>query len=295
MMLTCSNFAVGTKTMDRKLIAIVILLVALVLSTILLIDNTFFNERIKNFVGDEAFKAVLQFSFVTMLGGALFVYLNIVKDEEVNRELRNKDEEVSRELRNSDKGDLAKEIDKLYRSTKHIKRTLRSRSVKDGNVMYISEEFFEKNLDELDKIQIAIEQNREIIKVRIDLFDDAKRKRLVSALNYAARYLHDVFQDFEKNRVSFNDGRYIISDQSRNIQDFLSSKPLPNELPNDREIPKEISYYLTFMKNDDISNVEKWAAFDEILRIRKSSNDGKRYKAVAEECFSLAATELKSS
>ena len=99
--------------MTRKSLVIITFVVGVALCFALLVFRKFLYE----YIGEESFKTALQFSLVTILGGATFLYFNILKDDEEKRQLYI-----------STKHDLVREIDSLYRSTKHIKRTLRSRS-----------------------------------------------------------------------------------------------------------------------------------------------------------------------
>src|ERR1700689_1600227 len=64
-----------------------------------------------------------------------------------------------REARRTAIRNILREGDGLYRSFKHVKRMLRSREKKtgDGRII-VGEAFFEKHIEELSRIQLALEQ-----------------------------------------------------------------------------------------------------------------------------------------
>ena len=140
----------------RKLIARITLVLSTVLSLALLADNPLFEGKISTFLSPETFKTLLQFVLVTLGGGIVFLYLNIVKDEEERQEKEN-----------SLKRDLIGELDRLYRDAKHVRRTLQSYceylgdiNNNDHNEPYritIGRKLCEDKLDKLDEIQISVE------------------------------------------------------------------------------------------------------------------------------------------
>ncbi|WP_238190614.1 hypothetical protein [Methylobacterium frigidaeris] len=72
--------------MRRRETAIAVIVAAAFLSLMLLMDKSILNSFIKNTVGEDAFRTIIQFSFVTLLGGAIFLYFNIIKEENEKRE-----------------------------------------------------------------------------------------------------------------------------------------------------------------------------------------------------------------
>ena len=65
-----------------------IIILALYLAAVLLVDHTIFSGRIEGFLGLEPFKLVLQFLLITVLGGAVFGWLNARKEEQARRDAR---------------------------------------------------------------------------------------------------------------------------------------------------------------------------------------------------------------
>ncbi|WP_207768020.1 hypothetical protein, partial [Methylobacterium frigidaeris] len=76
----------GHQAMRRRETAIAVIVAAAFLSLMLLMDKSILNSFIKNTVGEDAFRTIIQFSFVTLLGGAIFLYFNIIKEENEKRE-----------------------------------------------------------------------------------------------------------------------------------------------------------------------------------------------------------------
>ncbi|WP_165795627.1 hypothetical protein, partial [Methylobacterium frigidaeris] len=124
-----------------------------------------------------------------------------------------------------------------------------------------------------------------------------------------SRYLHDVFEDFERHRAVCDGEHYIINNDCKTLRDFLS----PDEPPELTKVQLQI------MENDELPEMSRWAAFTRIRDIRKSAknnnsttnaaeinndnaeaynisglnDNGRRFKAVAEECIALVTSTLK--
>jgi heme-degrading monooxygenase HmoA len=77
-------------------------------------------------------------------------------------------------------------------------------------------------MDELLAAQITLEEVEDNIQTSSGLFETEQFKRISAALHYAARYLHDVFEDFEKGRVEREEDSYVIVETCKNLRDFAS-------------------------------------------------------------------------
>jgi hypothetical protein len=266
--------------------------ISAVLSLVVLCDHSVFSDRIGTWLGSDLFKIVAQFLFITMLGGIVFVLLKTLS-EEVQK----------REARQAAKRDLAKETDGLYRSVKHIKRMLRMHMRLEGDVIRIPKNDFEKRMEELDKLQISIEQGVVAIRGRTDLMSDEVRERIYGAVRYAARYLHDVVQEFEQDKgdehgtVKLDGESYIVDRGCVMLQDFLTRVEVP---------PNVASMFNKMRRREDDQESrdgERWEAFRAIndrtranvLNAAEASGERTRYRVVAQECFSMAVSELVRS
>ena len=146
----------------------------------------------------EAYKLILQFLLVTVLGGLLLAFLNTRRED---------DQRVAARLLALQEFIVA--LGDAYRKLKVVKRRMRSQLLiddadPDGVVrlpLRLREESFEAAMDELLAAQIAAEEVRDRIGVRSDLLPDITIQRIRSALRYSARYFHDVYQDYEWCRV----------------------------------------------------------------------------------------------
>lgn len=189
------------------------------------------------------------------------------------------------------------------RSVKHVKRMLRIQMRLEGDVIRIPKEDFEKRMEELDKLQISIEQAVVAVRGRTDLMSDEVRERIYGAVRYAARYLHDVVQEFEQEKedkhgtVKLDGESYVIDRGCVMLRDFLTRV----------EVPSDVAPELDKMKrreDDENWDGERWKAFCVINDLRRkaranasnaaeaSGDKRTRYRVVAQECFAMAVREL---
>jgi hypothetical protein len=248
--------------------------VSSVASVAILIDHHELGDFICRWLGSDLFKIVAQYLFVTMLGGIVFFLLKMLGEEAGKRELRQ-----------AAKRDLAKETDGLYRAVKHVKRMLRTQMRVDGNEIRIPKEKFDKQIEELDKLQISIEQAAEAVKARSDLVSVEVLNRIYKAVRYAARYIHDVLEEYEQGRKPEQgkvriDGEFcVIGENCNMMQDFLLGVPLS---------PK-VKAQLKIIEGRENELEPRWQAF---LTIEEQTP---RYRVVAQECFAMAVRELVNS
>jgi hypothetical protein len=264
---------------------VIVLVIAAAFSLAFLFDHCLFGDRISTWLGSDLFKIVAQFLFVTLLGGIVFVLLKTLSEEAQKREARQ-----------AAKRDLAKETDGLYRSVKHVKRMLRTQMRLERDVIRIPKGEFEERMEELDKLQISIEQVVVAVSGRTDLMSDEVRERIYRAVRYAARYLHDVVQEFEQEKedehgtAKLDDEFYVIDENCVMLRDFLTRV----------EVPSKVALELGKMKDredDESWDGERWKAFATISDLRGKTSDDKRtrYRVVAQECFAMAVRELVRS
>ena len=158
-------------------------------------------------------KILLQFFLVIVIGRFLTFLLQMFRDGASKRET----------VRQA-KLEIIKQVDELYRSSKQIKRMIRSRMREMAGETLIKAGFFENQMDALSKLQLSLEQSRQTIRARTDFFDDQRRKRILDELRYTEAYLHDVIEEFEKGCIMFDNANYKITDNCIMLRDFLGPR-----------------------------------------------------------------------
>ncbi len=168
-------------------------------------------------------------TFTITLGGAIITFaLQYLRDRAARLEA------VKQAIR-----DNIKTVDELYRATKQIKRQMRARATvrrgideapADAKPLFKSGEmqtyllpkiYLDDKMDELSKLQLSLEQLKQVFGTRSDLFADDRRRRIIKYLEYADDYYHRVFQDFEERRPILSEGNYEITPGCKNLRDFL--------------------------------------------------------------------------
>lgn len=210
----------------------------------------------------------------TIIGGFFTFFLSALRDDEVTRQSR------LAAIR-----DLIKLIDELYRATKQIKRTLRSRSNNNGENLEIDADFFVMRLDELSSIQLRIEQARNMVRMRPDLFVRERQFRILKQLEYSDKYLHYVVEEYEKQIVTKNLGKYVVSPHCQNLWDFLGP----------RRTTDEIDAAFKELENTSTS-VERFAILESLSeRIKNLDQDRRRRKAISDKFLLLAIREMRDA
>jgi hypothetical protein len=254
--------------------------VTLVLVAILLADERLLCKRIQHGIGPEPFKLVLQFLLITVAGGAVFALINARKDEDARLEARTKAIQS-----------LSRELSEAYRSMKKSRRRLRSRLVRSNpERLHSKRNDFEACMDELLAAQIALEQVEDNIETSSGLFGTEQFQRISAALHYAARYLHDVFEDFEKERVEREEVSYVIVETCKNLRDFLG------ELKDDADFRDSVKELYDQYKKKGQPLDTRHAILLEIEALRdrrKSERRDYRYRKIAFECIRSAFLELR--
>jgi len=214
----------------------------------------------------------LQFVFVVVFGGVFTYVLSRFRDYT----LRKESELAS--LR-----DLIMQVDDLYRSTKQAKRMIRSRLKQSADGYEIDAVFFAARMEELSSTQLKLEQIRNVIRTRIDLFDGERRKRILTEIEYSESYLHDVVQEFETRMVCWSDACCRISSLCKTLMDFLVES----------RIPEEVEVDLMTMR-DAYTTAERFRASQSIMsKMRKIDSGFERHKRISDAFMLLMIREMR--
>ena len=167
----------------------------------------------------------LNFVLISVIGGLFTFWLS------ARRDAWSKRESALSALR-----DLIKDVDDLYRSTKQIKRMIRSRlqGIPEGREVRegasIDAAFFAARMDELSNIQLKLEQVRNTVRIRLDLFEGERKERILKEIGYAEKYIHAVVADFALRRVIWDDSICRLSASCKMLMDYLGEGWRPPEL-----------------------------------------------------------------
>lgn len=247
---------------------------AAVAALALILDEPLWCGQFSAWLGAEVFKLCLQFLLITVIGGGVFAYFAARREEQAKAEAR------IAELQKLDR-----ELGVAYRSAKRVKRSMRAKLTRDGVAIgRIDREAFVEAMDEILDAQIATEQVREDIAVRHDLMGGPAVDNLAFALRYAARYLHDVYEDYERGRVQKREDDFVVDQASPNLRNFLLDDPLPADLEAQLKRARAEQTPLAI-------RFSELAAFE---AARKARGDGaRRQGAVAMECFRMASAQIR--
>ncbi len=247
---------------------ILVAVVAFALATPLMLDKSVFHGNIQKLLGEDPFKQLLQFLMVTVLGGLLFFVLSTRKEQLARRDAR-----VVKLQALDDK------LGEAYRQIKSSKRRLRSRLDRTNRERpRITKSEFEECMDQLLAAQIAIEEVQDVIATRRDLIDPMVMRRIDNTLRYVARYLHDVFEDFEKGRIVREADSYFLTDAAQNLKDFLLKSTEDHETTDERRMLEDESRPFS-ERHDSVERIVK----------RRAPRSGR----VAMACVRLTSSELK--
>ncbi|WP_206241652.1 hypothetical protein [Novosphingobium terrae] len=236
-------------------------------------DKLLWGGRITDTLGAETYKLLLQFMLITLIGGGVFAYVTARREEHSKRESRLAAVQA-----------LDKELGDAYRAVKRVKRKMRSRLQRtpDGPPR-MDASTFTSIMDELLDVQIALEEVRGHVTIRGDLLSANVVERLGLSLRYASRYLHDVFEDFERGRIRKEGEVYLIDASSTNIEGFLI----------DSQISTDVKRFLSYLRSEDLGSDEKIDALKNIDALREAvPSQNIRYGEVAMECLRFASSEI---
>ena len=127
---------------------------------------------------------LLQFLLVTVVGGILTFFFQVLRDRASRHEAVQ-----------AAKRELIKQVDELYRSSKQVKRMIRSRLREEGDAKLVNSQFFQSRMDELSKIQLSLEQIRQLVRARVDLFPQDRRRRIIQEIGYAESFFESVVKN----------------------------------------------------------------------------------------------------
>jgi hypothetical protein len=214
---------------------------------------------------------LLNFLLMTVIGGFITFSVSALHDSR-----------TSRESALSSLRDLIKQVDDLYRSTKQIKRMIRSRLKEITEGYAIDAAFFAAQMDNLSNTQLQLEQVRNAVRTRLDLFDGDRKKRILKEVEYSEKYLCDVVEEFEKQRVGWEDSGCRISTSCKMLIDFLGERWMPTEIEDE------------FQTMDDApTSLERFNAFQSIVdKAKKIDPDYWRHKTISDTCMLLAIREM---
>jgi hypothetical protein len=214
----------------------------------------------------------LQFVLVVILGSALTFVMSELRDFKTRKESN------LASLR-----DLIVRVDDLYRSTKQTKRMIRSRLEKIDDGYEIDAVFFAARMDELSNAQLKLEQIRNAIRTRIELFDGERKKRILKEIEYCETYLHEVVQEFEARQVSWSGACCGISKSCKMLMNFLGEIKLPEDVEDDFKIMR-----------DAPASVDRFRALESIIRkTTKPKSDCERHKRISDGCMLLVIREMR--
>lgn len=214
----------------------------------------------------------LQFVLVVVFGGVFTFVLSALRDSKIRKE------SALASLR-----DLIMQVDDLYRSTKQAKRMIRSRLKQSAEGYEIDAEFFAARMEELSNTQLKLEQIRNAIRTRLDLFDGERKKRILTEIGYSECYLHDVVQEFETRKVSWSYACCRISCSCEMLVDFLGDSRTPEEVEDDLKIMRDAS-----------ATVDRFGALESIVCKMKAIDSGcQRHKRVSDACMLLVIREMR--
>jgi hypothetical protein len=223
-------------------------------------------------MGGSITNVFVNFLLVTIVGGVFTFVLSALRDEEVKRQ------SVLTAIR-----DLVRQVDELFRSTKQIKRMIRSRINDVGGDRRIEAGFFALRMEELSNTQLKIEQARNVARTRPDLFAEERQSRILKELEYSDKYLHDVVEEFEKRQITWTDEICTITSSCCNLNDFWGP----------RWKTPEIAEAFRIMEDADTS-AARFAGFESIVDIvKRLGPDARRRKSISDECLLLAMREMR--
>lgn len=247
--------------------------IAALLAILLILDNLLFCGRISAALGLEVFKVLLQFLLVTVIGGGVFAYFAARRDEQLKPEARIAGLQA-----------LDRELGDAYRAVKRVKRSMRAKLTReDLSSARVNHTAFEIAMEELLDAQIATEEVREHAAVRRDLIDAQRLKQLALALRYASRYLHDVYEDYERGRIPRDGEDYVINTDSPNLMDFLLADASPDDLKLKR----------ARLRADGPLDT-KFEVIADIEATHGDAETARRYGAITTECFRAVVGLLRA-
>ncbi len=258
----------------------------------------------------EATRLLLQFLLIGVGGTLVLAYLNQRRSEieaaaarQAAQEKQAADERAAARdraaARRSALQELIIQLGDAYRRLKVVKRQLRAAILRTDPEAEtapcppysVPAATFEQAMEALLNAQIAAEEVSDRIGMSCHLLDSEQIGRICASLGYGARYFHDVYEDYEHCRVRRKQDEFMITPACRNLANFLFARRMPEDLP--AGYAAEFEEQLVLIKDRGAALERRHAALTKIGDLRRQDPRGRRYRAVATECFSLAAEELR--
>jgi hypothetical protein len=224
---------------------------------------------------------LVKFIFVSILGAAFTAYLTTLRDRTARKEA------ILSALR-----EMNIKIDDLYRSTKQTKRMIRSRlkSISglrsDSREYEIDAKFFEERMDELSNTQLRLEQVRNAVRMRSDLFDESRKERILGEISYSEEYLHGVVEEFEKRKMEQNvDMRRITPQSCKMLTDYLDARFRPDAVRQGLEMMERCT-----------TGIARYEAFRATVnKAREIEPEHWRRKSISDQSMLLALREIRDT
>jgi hypothetical protein len=232
----------------------------------------------------EIAKVLVQFLLITGVGGLTVWSLNFLNERRREREQKAQDRIASMHS-------ILTTISELYRSIKRTKRILRSRSnwcQSNQDIIACKQTDFVEIMDEVQDIQVRMEMLRDDISARQYIFPAGMGKILEKELHYVARYLHDVFEEYERGKVAFADDQALIGESCDNLKDFIYQRTMPQELTS------AIEEFTNAERLGVLSVTERRNHLRTLSDIRDSLGR-QRYAGVASALVYLAMSHIKEA
>jgi hypothetical protein len=261
-----------TRLKPRQFLLGVIVL-ATVLALALLTDQSY-DHWVTYYIGNKPFELILQFLLITVIGGAVYTLLTVLKEEQ-----------TIQQLKVSAVQDFERELREIYRSIKQAKRRLRSRLRRRDSSWCATAGDFRESMNEL--LETQVEALKDDLNELADLIDRERTSRLKKLLKYGARYLHDVYEDFEKGRTRGDGEVCLIDDQCVGLLGFIAMAD--DDDADEEEPPSEADDATARMEDSGSPLEDRFDAFSEVRKQRP------RQPQIAYACFRLASIELRTA
>jgi hypothetical protein len=130
-----------------------------------------------------------------------------------------------------------------------------------------------------------MEQVRNSVKIRCDLFQGDRRSRILTEIGYSEKYLCAVVSDFALRRVVWESNICKLPSSCIMIKDFLEESWRPCELSEQFEKVSEA-----------VTSKERFEAF-ELISAKARDIDSKYAgrKSISDECLILAIREMRDA
>jgi hypothetical protein len=232
----------------------------------------------------EIVKMLIQALLITGVGGVVIWILNHLNERRREQEQRLQDRISSMHV-------ILSTISELYRSIKRTKRTLRSRSnwyKSEGDTIVLRQNEFVDLMDQIQDIQVRMEMLRDDVSARHTIFPAGLGKVLEKELNYIARYLHDVYEEYERAQVDFTNDQALIGKSCGNLRDFIYQRAMPQQLED------AVGAFTRAERAGDLSVAERRNYLQQLSEIRDELGR-QRYAGVASALVYLAMSQIKEA